>query len=91
MVLHIDSPRVETLARELSVLTGEDLTAAIQRALEERLERLVGQTCEPDIVETLLEISRRCSALPDLDSRQGDDILGYDEVEAFRKPAVHKD
>jgi antitoxin VapB len=91
MALHIKNPRVETLARELSALTGESLTVAIQRALEERLERLIGPTCEPDVVETLLEIGRRCSALPDLDSHHRDEILGDDEAGACRRPAVHKD
>ncbi len=83
MALHIKNPRVETLARELSARTGESLTMVIRRALEERLERLLGRTSEPDVFETLLAISRRCSALPDLDSRQANEILGYDEAGAF--------
>jgi len=30
-----------------------------------------------------MAIGRRCSALPDLDSRSADDILGYDGIGAF--------
>ena len=34
----------------------------------------------PDLVETLMAISRRCSSLPDLDRRSAEEILGYDEL-----------
>jgi len=37
-----------------------------------------------DTAERLMEISRRCSALPDLDTRSANEILGYDEIGAFR-------
>jgi hypothetical protein len=52
--------------------------------LEERLERLKGRQSAPDLAETLMAISRRSSALPDLDTRDADEILGYDEKGAFR-------
>jgi hypothetical protein len=38
----------------------------------------------PELVETLMAISRRCSGLPDLDTREADEILGYDEEGGFR-------
>ena len=38
----------------------------------------------PDLAEILMAISRRCSALPDLDIRNPEEILGYDEKDAFR-------
>ncbi len=31
-----------------------------------------------------MAISRRCSSLPDLDTRDAEEILGYDEKGAFR-------
>lgn len=40
MGMNIKNPTVERLARELADATGETITSAIQRALEERLERL---------------------------------------------------
>jgi hypothetical protein len=52
--------------------------------LEERLERLKGRRSVPDPVGTLMEISRRSSSLPDLDTREAEEILGYDEKGAFR-------
>jgi antitoxin VapB len=84
MALNIKNLTTEKLAREVAAHEGESLTAAIQRALEERLERLKGRRSAPDLLETLLELSRRCSSLPDVDLRSADEILGYDEVGAFR-------
>jgi hypothetical protein len=46
--------------------------------------RLKGRRSAPDLAETLMAISRRSSALPDLDTRSADEILGYDEKGAFR-------
>lgn len=36
-----------------------------------------------DLVAMLLEISRRCGSLPDLDPRSADEILGYDDHGTF--------
>jgi len=84
MGISIKNDRAEALARQLSAETGESLTEAIIHSLEERLERLKGRRTVPDLVETLMEISRRSSSLPDLDTREADEILGYDEKGAFR-------
>ena len=83
MALSIKNPIAERLARQVASETGEGLTQAIIFALEERLERLKRHRTAPDLVETLLAISRRCSALPDLDPRSSDEILGYDEHGTF--------
>lgn len=40
MALNIKNERVDRLARDVARLSGESLTEAIRRALEERLERL---------------------------------------------------
>ena len=84
MALSIKNPAAERLARQVAAETGESITAAVQHSLEERLERLKGRRSSPDLVETMLAISRRCGALPDLDDRPADEILGYDEIGAFR-------
>ena len=84
MALNIKNATAEKLARELAGQTGETLTEAIQHSLEERLERLKGRRSGPDLVETMLAISRRCSSLPDLDTRDADEILGYDEHGGLR-------
>lgn len=84
MGISIKNDRAERLARKVAAETGESLTDAIIHSLEERLERLKGRRSAPDLAETLMAIGRRCSALPDLDPRDADEILGYDENGAFR-------
>lgn len=83
MALNIKNSRAESLAHQVARATGETLTQAVTRALEERLERLSGRRQAPSLVETVLEISRRCSSLPDLDLRSPDEILGYSDDGAF--------
>lgn len=80
MALSLKDPETDRLAREVATLTGESLTEAVRTALAERLarERLRrGETV--GLAEKLLEIGRQCAALPDLDTRTDDEILGYDE------------
>lgn len=79
MALSIRNPLAEKLARQVAAETGESLTEAIIRALEERLQRLKGRRAANSVAEEILEISRRCSALPDVDRRSADEILDYDE------------
>lgn len=84
MGISIKNDRAERLARQVSAEAGESLTDAIIHSLEERLERLKGRRSAPDLAESLMAISRRSSALPDLDTRPADEILGYDEKGSFR-------
>ena len=79
MALSIKDPETETLARELARRTGESITEATRRALEERLRRVVGARKAPLLLEELAAIRKRVAALPVLDRRSPDDILGYDE------------
>ena len=79
MALSIKSIEAERLAREIASKTGESLTTAIQKALEERLERLRNQRRSQILASQLEEILRRVDRLPVLDERTADEILGYDE------------
>ncbi len=79
MAISIRNLKAEELARKLAEETGETLTQAIIRSLEERLERIKGRRQAPGVEEEIMRISRRCSALPDLDERSSEQILGYDE------------
>jgi antitoxin VapB len=79
MALSIKSIEVERMAREISSKTGESLTGAIQKALEERLERLKKARREQILSGQLEEILQRVDRLPVLDPRSPDEILGYDE------------
>jgi antitoxin VapB len=79
MALSIKSIEVEKMAREISSKTGESLTGAIQKALEERLERLKQARRQQILKGQLEEILQRVDRLPILDPRSPDEILGYDE------------
>ncbi len=79
MALSIKNDATERLARKVAAATGESLTAAIQKALEERLDRLKQQRKGQILSRQLEEILRRVDQLPVLDRRRPDEILGYDE------------
>ena len=79
MALHIEDPATERIVRELASRTGETVTVAIRHAVEERLQRVRGERGGRSLAAELLEIGRRCAALPDLDARTAEEILGYDE------------
>ena len=84
MALNLKNETAERLAKEVSALTGESLTQAVIRALDERLARLRGRRTASSTYEAIMEISRRASALPDLDTRSDEEILGYDDTGGFR-------
>lgn len=79
MPLSIRNPETEKLARQVSRLTGETLTDAISKSLAERLARLRQARKERNLRRDLDEILARVDALPELDTRSADEILGYDE------------
>ncbi len=78
MPLRINDPEVEDLLRAIVEKTGETADKAIARALRESLERAGGGE-HRTLVDELDEIGKRCAALPDLDTRSPDEILGFDE------------
>lgn len=84
MALSIKNAKAERLARELANELGTTVTGAIIGALEDALRRTRGRNVAPSIREAILEISDRCAALPDIDTRPADEILGYGERGAFR-------
>lgn len=61
----------------MAAASGEGLTEAVTRALEDRLAKMGMRSTEDDLVEQILAIGRRCAALPDIDTRAADEILGY--------------
>lgn len=79
MPLNIKDPETDRLARDLASATGESLTAAVAIALRERLERVRGRPCGHDLAAELDVIALRCAALPVLDERPEEEILGYDD------------
>jgi antitoxin VapB len=77
MALSRRNAKAEKLARELAVESGENITPAITRALEERLQRMRGRSSSIDLAEEIMKIGKRCSEIPDQDQRSPDEILGY--------------
>ncbi len=80
MPLSIKDPEADRLARAVAQRTGETLTQAVINALRERLAREERKEVAIDsLVEDVMEIGRHCAALPLLDARSADDIIGYDD------------
>ena len=78
MPLNIKDPETEKAVRQLAALTGETVTTAVHRAAEERLRRIRRHRAGRSLAAEIVEIGARCAALPDLDRRPPEDILGYD-------------
>ena len=79
MALNIKDPATEKFVRELAAAAGESVTTAVRRAAEERLQRVRLRRGGRRLAGEILEIGKRCAALPDVDIRSADEILGYDE------------
>ena len=86
MALSIKNREVEALARELARLTRKPITEAVRDSLKREVERAkviaAVKTPDDDYVERLMEIGRRCAALPDISTMSDDEILGYDDIGA---------
>ena len=79
MALSIKDPATEKSVRELAAVAHETVTTAVRRAAEERLQRIRRENAGRSLTAEILEIGRRCAALPDVDQRSADEIMGYDE------------
>jgi antitoxin VapB len=79
MPINIKDAETDRLARELASVTGESLTAAVAIAVRERLDRVRSLPRGRDLAAELDSIALRCAALPILDERPEEEILGYDE------------
>ncbi len=80
MALSLKDPETDNLARELASLTDETLTQAVRISLAERLAReRLKRGRSANLAAELQAIFKRLDALPDLDPRSADEIIGYDE------------
>ncbi|MDB5578830.1 MAG: hypothetical protein JWR80_4006 [Bradyrhizobium sp.] len=80
MALSLKDQETDSLARQVARLTGETLTEAVRTALAERLRRERLKRGRPaNLADELEAIARRSDALPVLDNRPADEIIGYDE------------
>lgn len=79
MALSIKDPVTERLARDLARRTGENITTATRRALEERLHRVSSHPKQRPLLDGLADIRRRWAAMPQLDHRSAEEIIDFDE------------
>ncbi len=79
MPLFIKNKAAERLARQVASETGESLTEAVQKSLEERWERLNRRRKGRVLASQIEDLLRRVDALPSRDTRPEDEILGYGE------------
>ncbi len=76
MAISIKDPETDRLARALAATTGESLTEAIRRALQDRLDRETQRTRRGIDVE-VRRIQEQLAQLAVLDPRPADEIVGY--------------
>ena len=84
MALNIRDPKADRLAEQLARQTGETLACAVIVALEERLEWLTstdrrGEEEKQARVRRMRELAASFRALPVVEDRSPDEIVGYDE------------
>ena len=79
MAMSIRNSEVEKLARSLSRMTGENMTETILESLKERHQRIRAANTSQRLLDDLSVIAKRTAALPKLDDRSAEEILGYDE------------
>jgi antitoxin VapB len=81
MALSLKDQETDSLARQVARLTGETLTEAVRGALRERLRNeQIRRGQRPAVDRAAIDaLLARFDALPVLDTRSDDEILGYDE------------
>jgi len=79
MAFSIKNDETDLLVRELVALTGESLTEAVTVSVRERLAR-ERRAAGGSKLERMMEAVREFRALPELDDRSAEEILGYDEL-----------
>lgn len=79
MALSIKNPEVDRLARELSEITGENITETIRKSLEQRLERETGRKEAHSIRFEIQRIQDRVSRLEKKDDRSDEELTGFNE------------
>ena len=86
MALLITDPRTEKAVIALTQATGESVDEAIANAAEARLDSISAKKSQDQLpdpkpidMEAVYALLKQIDALPVLDHRTPDEILGYDE------------
>ena len=75
--LNIKNPEVHKAAARLARLNGTTITAAVLDALRAELQRKESTRNATNEIRRMEEFARRITAMPLLDTRSDDEILGY--------------
>lgn len=79
MPLNIKDADTHALAKRLASLTGESLTKAVKRAIQDRLVQVERSGDGSRIADELDHIALHCANLPRRDRRSADQIIGYND------------
>ncbi len=79
MSLNIIDPETHALAKRLASLTGESLTQAVKRAIQERLAQVEKSRRSIRLADELDHIALHCAGLPHRDRLSAEQIIGYDK------------
>lgn len=79
MPLNIKDDDTHALAKRLAGVTGESLTKAVKRAIQDRLAQVERIRDGNRIADELDHIALHCAKLRRRDRRSTDQIIGYDE------------
>lgn len=80
MALSIKDPETDRLARRLARLTGESITESVREALRNRLEHEERRRGKRIDRAKIAKIVAGIVALPVVDDRSPDDLIGYDDL-----------
>jgi antitoxin VapB len=78
MKVEIDDPEFDQAVRQLAEATGEPQEVSVRVAVKERLDRVTRRKGR-ELLDGIREIQDRVAAMPELDPRSADEILGYNE------------
>ena len=84
MAILIKDQEADNLIRTLAERTGESITDAVKQAVRERLKHV--PLSEDEITVRKRKIAAlvtRANAMPTLDDRTADEIIGYNELGHF--------
>jgi antitoxin VapB len=82
MQVQIDDPEFDQAVKELAAATGEPEGVLLKVAVKERLDR-VNHRKGKELLERIRPILDRVAAMPELDPRSADEIIGYNEHGTF--------
>ena len=84
MAILIKDQEADQLIRALAERTGESITEAVKQAVRERLDRVPWREDEIAVRKRkLADLIAKCNAMPTVDDRTPDEIIGYNEFGHF--------